>query len=212
MNAVTITGTRNDRNRKVRVFLNTGLTLSLRTHVAAQKSLHKGQVISLDELGELQSADMLHCSMNSALKYLNLRPRSEAEVRARLNRNGFPDETTHQVITRLKELGLVDDAAFARSWKDNREAFKPQSRRLTRLELQKKGVAAEIIDDITADADDETAAYRAATKKINSLKGLDYPVFRRRLWSFLKQRGFDYGLGNRIINRAWEQPDNMQPD
>jgi SOS response regulatory protein OraA/RecX len=46
-------------------------------------------------------------------------------------------ENIRVVMARLKERGLLDDAAFAEFWKENRQEFSPRSQRLTGLERTK---------------------------------------------------------------------------
>jgi len=111
------------------------------------------------------------------------------------------------VLAKLKEQGLVDDMAFAQFWKDNREAFSPRSQWLTKLELRRKGVASNIIDQIADTIDDEDSAYRAALSKARSLPLSDYQSFYRRLGVYLKRRGFNYGVINHTIERLWSELD-----
>jgi regulatory protein len=109
------------------------------------------------------------------------------------------------VIGRLKETGVVDDIAFARFWKENRETFSPRSQRLTKVELRQKGVAADVIDRIAGVVDDDNSAYRAALGKARSLSLSDYQGFRRRLGEYLKRRGFGYEVIHRTVERLWQE-------
>jgi len=211
MNTVTVVETRKNR-QGVKVILDGGSAFSLSLAVAAEAGLHKGQTLSIPEIERLKSTDQLHRSLNSALRYMSPRPRSEVEIRTRLSRHGFDTETIQKVLAELKKQGLVDDVAFAQFWRENRENFRPRSRRFMELELKQKGVDAEIIAEATIDVDDDQGAYRAAQKKARSLSGLDYPSFRKRMGSFLKRRGFDYELINRIIDRIWQEQSSELPD
>jgi len=211
MNTVTVVETRKNR-QGVKVILDGGSAFSLSLAVAAEAGLHKGQTLSIPEIERLKSTDQLHRSLNSALRYMSPRPRSEVEIRTRLSRHGFDTETIQKVLAELKKQGLVDDVAFAQFWRENRENFRPRSRRFMELELKQKGVDAEIIAEATIDVDDDQGAYRAAQKKARSLSGLDYPSFRKRMESFLKRRGFDYELINRIIDRIWQEQSSELPD
>lgn len=211
MNTLTVVETRKNR-QGVKVILDGGSAFSLSLAVAAEAGLHKGQTLSIPEIERLKSTDQLHRSLNSALRYMSSRPRSEVEIRTRLNRHGFDTETIRKVLAELRKQGLVDDVAFAQFWRENRENFRPRSRRLMELELKQKGVDAEIIAEATIDVDDDQGAYRAAQKKARSLSGLDYPSFRKRMGSFLKRRGFDYELSNRIIDRIWQEQSSELPD
>jgi len=205
MKRVTAIETQKAKKGRVNLFLDGAFAFSLSVPVASTAGLHEGQELTSKEVEELKNDDLLHRSLNSALRYLSPRPRSETEVRNRLRRQGFEAHTIQQVITKLKEQKLIDDADFARFWRENRENFRPRSRRFIEFELRQKGVDAETAAEITAGLDDELNAYKAAQKKLGSLKGLDYHNFRNRLSAFLKQRGFSYEVINRIINRVWQE-------
>jgi len=99
----------------------------------------------------------------------------------------------------------VDDMAFAQFWKDNRESFSPRSQWLTKLELRRKGVADDIIDQVVAGVDDDSSAYQAAMGKARSLLRSDYQGFRRRLGEYLKRRGFGYEVIRRTVERLWQE-------
>ena len=99
----------------------------------------------------------------------------------------------------------MDDAAFARFWRDNRETFRPRSRRLTRLELQQKGLNAEVIEATIADIDEDASAYRAAQNRARRLAGGGYLFFRRRLGEYLRRRGFGYEVIGRTVARLWKE-------
>jgi regulatory protein len=129
-----------------------------------------------------------------------------------LRRLGFDADTVQQVVESLCEQRLVNDRDFATFWRDNREAFKPRSRRALELELRQKGIDADTVAETVADVDDQASAYHAAVKKARSLAGLDYPSFRRRLGPFLRRRGFAYGLINHTIDQVWRERVDGQPD
>ena len=205
METVTVIATQKSRKGVVKVILDKGSALDLSIPLAAEAGIHQGQTLSHSEIERLKSADTFHRSYNSALRYLGVRPRSEAEIADRLRRHGFEAGTIDKVIKKLKKQGLVDDTEFARFWQENRENFKPVGRRLVELELKQKGINPDTIAEVTSEIDDETGAYRAAQKKVRSLKGLEYPLFQKRLGDFLKRRGFDYETINSTINRVWQE-------
>jgi regulatory protein len=195
----------NDRKKQVSIFIDGALSFSLGEEVAATAGLEVGRHLSAAQIEELKKADISHNCFGAALNYLGYRPRSEAEVRTRLHRRGFNDEVVDKIIIGLKERRLIDDMAFACYWRDNRLSFKPRSRRLIKLELRQKGVAAETASEVVADLDDEAAAYEAGLKKARVLSGLDYREFRRYLSDHLRRRGFDYGTIGSAVARLWQE-------
>ncbi len=191
--------------KRVNVSLDGRFAFSLEAEVARKEGLQVGQELSASQIEALARFDRCHRCLNTAAHYLSYRPRSEFELRERLHQRGFDDDSVAAVLAKLKEQGLVDDMAFAQFWKDNRESFSPRSQRLTKLELRRKGVASNIIDQIADTIDDEDSAYRAALSKARSLPPADYQSFRRRLGDYLKRRGFGYGVINHTIERLWPE-------
>jgi len=193
------------RGKRVNVFLDGKFAFSLEAEVAVRESLQVDQELTQGQVETLAGSDQFHRCFNAAVHYLSYRPRSESEIRERLQRRGFDGDSVEAVMARLKEQGLVDDVAFAQFWKDNRQSFSPRSRWLTRFELKKKGVADDIIDQIVDAVDDADSAYRAALSKAQSLPHSDYQSFRRRLGGYLKRRGFGYEVINQTIGRMWQE-------
>lgn len=196
------------RGKRVNVFLDGRFAFSLETEVAVKEGLQVGQELSTSQVDALTRSDCFHRCLGAAFRYLGYRPRSESEVRERLQRRGFDGDCIEAVIARLKEQGLVDDLAFAQFWKDNRESFSPRSERLTKLELRRKGVVSDIIDQVVDSIDDSDSAHRAALSKARHLSMADYQGFRRRLGEYLRRRGFNYEVINHTVERVWQELGN----
>ena len=193
------------RGKRVNVFLDGKFAFSLEAEVAVREGLQVDQELSASQTEALARSDHFHRCLNGAVHYLSYRPRSESEIRGRLQRRGFDNDSVEAVIARLKEQGLVDDTAFAQFWKDNRQSFSPRSRWLTKFELRQKGVTNDITDQVVNGVDDADSAYRAALSKACSLPLSDYQSFRRRLGEYLKRRGFGYEVINQTIGRIWQE-------
>jgi len=164
-----------------------------------------GQELSQDRIDYIKRRNELQRCHNTASRYLAYRPRSESELRQRLSKGSFNAECIASVLAGLKERGSVDDAAFARFWKENRDSFSPRSCWLIRAELRQKGVAAGVIDTVIGRVDDGQSAYRSAQKKAERLPLSDFQIFRRRLGDFLRRRGFGYGTTQETVARLWRE-------
>ena len=147
----------------------------------------------------------LRDALDAAYHYISYRPRSEAEIRQWLHRRGFAEEVAGKTLARLREQNLSDDFAFAQFWKDNRLSFRPKSKRLIKKELRDKKVAAEIVEQVTKDIDDEQIAYKLGSGRMHNLAHLDYPDFYRRLSSYLAYRGFGYEVIKRTASLLWQE-------
>ena len=99
--------------------------------------------------------------MKAALELLTHRGRAEHEVRSKLE-SRFPEEVAEQVIDALRSKGFVNDARFARAWREQRERRRPRGRRLIRRELLDLGVAPSDVEQALDGFDAEANASRAA--------------------------------------------------
>ena len=146
--------------------------------------------------------------LEAALKFLSLRPRSEAEVRRRLCRR-FPLAEVEVAVAALIERGLLDDVAFSRFWRESRERHRPRGISAVRWELLRMGVSREAAQEALEGLDEEAGAYRAATGIIRRLDRADYNSFRKILVGHLQRRGFGSEVVRKTIARLWrELPDS----
>ena len=143
--------------------------------------------------------------LDTALRYLSYRPRSEWEIRKYLEKRGFSPSSVGAVLLSLREQGLLNDVAFAEFWKTNRESFSPRSQAMLRSELRRKGIAQDIIAEVIQEVDEEASAYEAAQKKARRFATSDYDSFRRGVAAFLRQRGFNHEVAQQTINHLWKE-------
>lgn len=205
MRKITALKANKSANQQVTMFLDGKLAVKMDAETAAKERLEIGQELSTEKIAQLVTGLNLTRCLNTAYRYLSYRPRSEAEIKDRLLRRGFESNQIEIVINKLKEQNLLDDTAFAQFWKENREQFRPRSKRLTRMELKKKGVADAVIDEVTGQIDDMESACNAALSKAKRLPRQDFEVFRRRLGDYLKRRGFGYPVINQTVKRIWQE-------
>ncbi len=209
----TITGLKQGKKnlKRVNVYIDGRFALALKQETLIKNRLKVGVELTEEKIGELIGKDTIEKATDIALRFLGYRPRSEAEIRKTLFQRGFNEDIIDKAISKLKEQGLIDDAAFARFWSENRENFSPRSSRLTRLELRQKGVSDETISQSISDETDGENAYRAAQSKVRRMTITDYATYRQRLGEYLKRRGFNYGVINNTITKIWQEYKEQNP-
>jgi regulatory protein len=191
-------------SRRVNIFLDGQFAFSLEDEIAARFS--PGCYLSDLEIEELQRQDGVHRIYNAALVLLSYRPRSVAEVRRRLIQKGHDAALVEEALERLQDQKVLNDEEFARFWVENRQSHRPRGSRALRSELRTKGVESEAIEGVLPQPEEEEpAAYRAARRKAESLRGQDWQTFRQRLGAFLVRRGFGYDITGTVVKRLWDE-------
>jgi regulatory protein len=188
---------------RVNVYLDGEYAFSLEMVVAA--SLKRGDILSEKEIQDLELRDSVQRAYDRTLNYLAYRPRSGAELKRYLLKRQVSPQVCERVLERLSAAGLLDDEAFARYWVENRETFRPRGRRALRQELRQKGIDDELIAEILNELNEEESARRAAMKQAPRYDNLDDGVFRQKMYSFLRRRGFDYEVVRETISCLLQQ-------
>lgn len=189
--------------QRVNVFLDGEFAFGLERITAAW--LRVGQELSEAKILELQTQDTGEVAYRRAIRLLDRRPRTEAEIRRRLETADFPAEQIAAVIARLRQNGLVDDARFAQAWVENRSEFRPRGRRALAQELRQKGLAANEVAAALENVDEDALAYQAALRYGRKLMAADRVEFRRKLSAYLGRRGFGYDVVEPVVGRIWEE-------
>jgi len=109
---------RRGRNKRVNVYLDDEFAFSLEADVAVQEGLRVDQELTPERVEEIASSNNYRRCYNAAALILTYRPRSEPELRNKLLEKGYPDASIDQVLSRMKEQGLVNDTTFAEFWKE----------------------------------------------------------------------------------------------
>lgn len=199
-----ITGLKQGKTRakRINVYVDDKFAISLTPETLIKENLEVGKELGNAAIEELAEKDLYQRCFNAAVRFLGYRPRSESEIRQRLERHGYKTQIIDKTLVKLKDMGFVDDEEFARFWIENRETFSPRSRRMARFELKKKGLEDSIIDKAVNEINEKESALRAAYSRARRLERLDYKDFRLRLGQYLGRRGFSYGIINEVVEKV----------
>jgi regulatory protein len=192
---------------RINVYLDGDFAFGLARIVAAW--LKVGDIVSEDKISQLQFQDTREMAYQKALVFLNVRPRSQVEVEKRLVKYGFDNSIVEHVIIRLQDYKLISDEQFAKSWVENRTAFRPRSHKLMAIELRQKGVSDQIIvESIKEAGDEEPMAYQIASRYARRFVDTEWLEFRQRLGAYLMRRGFYYDLVSSVVQKVWNENKN----
>jgi regulatory protein len=147
--------------------------------------------------------------MGAALRFLESRARSTAEVRQRLVTHGYRPDLVENCVARLTELEMLDDDAFARAWVESRDRARPRGERALRAELRQKGVDRPTVDAVLEDradtSDDPDAARRLLIKNARALERIDdLRARRQRAYALLARNGFDPTMAGEVARAFLE--------
>jgi regulatory protein len=188
---------------RINVYLDNEFSFGLSRITAAW--LQVGQELSPSKIARLQAQDEREVAYMQALRFLDYRPRSRAEVRRNLEKHSIPPDVINDGFKRLERSGLVNDERFAQDWVKNRSEFRPRSRRALAYELQQRGLADSAIKKALEGINEEALAYQAAIKQARRYETLPIRDFNNKLGSYLARRGFSYEIIKDIVAKVWDE-------
>jgi regulatory protein len=197
-------------SQRVNVFVDGAFALGVSLATLTRERLFVGQQLSEEEFARLERTESADKATHAGMRLIETRPRSLAELRDRLQRKGFAPEAVENALERLSDLGLADDAAFARFWVENRQSYRPRGVNALRAELRRKGVAQDVIGaaiDESGGREEEAERAmelgRAAVHKYADAP--DYHSFSRRLGGYLQRRGFGFDTVRPVLEHLWRE-------
>ncbi len=129
-----------------------------------------------------------------AYRLLSYRQRSAKEINERLKKRGFSAQIIKKTVGYLSGLNYLNDENFARVWIQSKLQSSPVGWPLLRYQLRQKGIAEQITEKALSETagqyDEYEAVRRLAASRRKRYKGLEPMKIKRRLYGYLRRRGF----------------------
>lgn len=186
------------RNDRYSVYVDGTYAFSLSEGALLEQGLASGRELSTAELEQLKEASGNDKAYGNALRYAAMRPRSEWEMYTYLQRKKVDEPVANTIVSRLQNIGLLDDLAFARAWVANRHLLKSTSKRRLYVELKQKHVSAAIIDTVLAE---DTTDERQILRDLIAKKQHRYPD-KQKFMQYLVRQGFGYDDIKAVIDES----------
>jgi regulatory protein len=134
-------------------------------------------------------------SFDCSLRVLSLREHSEAELRRKLKEKGYEEPGIGESVARLKELGYLDDARFARLFASSAIRNGRGYGARLKLELARRGVAQEVVAQVLSELSEEFGESEVLAGLMERrFAGFDPETAtekeKRRVIGYLQRKGF----------------------
>jgi len=177
----------------ISVFIDNQYAFSLPEEEYIRLGLYEKGEITEEELDYIKKEVLLSSAKSKAIKYVSLKLMSEKELFEKLQSKGFDEDTSRIVVEDLKAMGYINDKIYAQKFVFERSKLKPKSKKMLRFELSNRGISNDIIDEVldNFEYDEITIIERLIRKKFGKYDLTD-PKIEKRVFSFLRHRGFSY--------------------
>ncbi len=181
------------------LYIDGEFAMKLDTEVLLAHRFDVGREIDDEALHDCVLDSQLKLCKDKALWLISYRDHSRRELFDKLKKD-YPEDVAEAAVTRMEELGLINDASYARRYTADLINVKHLSERGIRQKLYEKGIDRDLIDEILDETElDESEQIRAVIEK-KYAGGLDDEKIRRRAVNALQRLGFGYGSIKSVLN------------
>ena len=106
-------------------------------------------------------AEGLEAARAVAYRYIGYAARSRREIEKRLERDEFTPDIIQAILAECEAQGWVDDTKFAGDWIADRADRKKYGKTRLKMELQRKGIDKDTLNEALDKVDDEDELKRA---------------------------------------------------
>lgn len=167
-------------------------------------------------LGAEDDPELHEAARNIVLRQLTASAKSRQQLEDKLADKDIPESVARRVLDRFEEVELVDDEAFARSYVRQRAETRKLARTALRLELQRKGVDRDLVEEALTqrtDDDERADALELVRRKLPPSSSLGQQLadreakqkLIRRLVSALARKGYAPGLAFDVVRTVLEE-------
>lgn len=177
----------------------------MRLETVLENRLKVGSVVSEEQLSALQLSSEKMTAFDKALTHISVSMKTEKEIRDFLSRKGYLSDVTDYVIERMKEHSFIDDAAYAQAYCES--AGRRKGRKLIALELRRRGVADDVIEEaLSMLTGEEDSAARILEKYLRG-KPHERKTFAKA-YAYLISKGYDYEVARIVLAKIEDEYDD----
>lgn len=194
-------------DEKAIVYFDNGEKLVLHKDILYQSGLRKGDEISSDRFSILNQEETFYLIKQKAFRLLQRRIHTSRELYTKLRQKFSEDLLIKRCLSELQQKGFINDREFALAFVSEKQKSKRWSRTRLKSEMIKRGISAEIINDVLNETfsseKEEQSALEIAEKKYKQLlnKESDKRKLYQKLMMFLQSKGYDYELSSEVVRK-----------
>lgn len=202
-----ITEIRKTKRGRFSLYIDGEFACVLHPEVYALSGLSVGGSIKEPELEQLRARSAEKRAREKALSLLARRSYTGEGLCAKLTEHTGDERAAAAAVARMQELGLVDDADYARRFAADCLNLKHYSLTRTARALCEKGIDRELIESVLSEVGFDPEAAAARIVKRRYLRYLGDEKGAMKTIAALQRLGYDYGDIRAVLRNLAEDPD-----
>jgi len=191
------------KNKRFNVFIDQKYAFSVSEENLLKYKLKPALDLDEKEIKVITNDEFNKRILDYCINFLSFRPRTEKEVTDYIikkisTKQNIPfqqakdSKIISEIIKKLKKYKYINDKDFIAWWIKSRNDSKQKGIRLIKLELRQKGIAKDLLDQVSENSDDQLKlALKALAKRKGKWQRTDPKLLKSKALYYLGSRGFD---------------------
>jgi regulatory protein len=190
------------RNKqRVNIYINGEFSFAVDEALVYQYKLEKDKVVDLESLQQIIEEDNYIKAKTTALKTIERAYKTEKEIRDKLEKNEYPEDSIERVLEFLKSYEFINDEKFTKMFVQDK--IKKYGKNKIKFDLIKKGINEKVVEEnlnSMNDTNEKDTAKKLAEKKLRALQGkYGEGVIYSKVANYLSSKGFSFDVINDIM-------------
>ncbi|SHJ51755.1 recombination regulator RecX [Tepidibacter formicigenes] len=209
-----ITKIENQKNiERSNIYVDNKFFIGVYKDIIYKLKIEEGKDVDEITLKDLIKKEMYLKAKNKALNILSRSYQSEKNIRYKLSKDEFDENTINRVICFLKEYNFINDLELAKNITKNKININKYGKNKIKESLYKKGIDKSTINDILKEELSDDIEFENALnlgkKKLEKIKNEDKNKVYRKLSQHLSYKGFDFNIIRKVINKLLDSEYNL---
>ncbi len=184
--------------RRCNIFIDGRFYCGLALETTVKYRLKVGRKVEPEFLSEIQMESEKNNALDKALTHISATRKTEKEVRVFLKTKGYLPSVCNYVIQKMKEYNFLNDTDYAQAYAE--AVGKKKGNRLIKMELRRKGVSEEEIEDALSNVDDSVQVETAKAVLFKYMRGKQPDKINlQKAYKYLLGKGFDYEVAREAL-------------
>jgi regulatory protein len=185
----------------VRVHLSDGSSFMVHGEIAEREAIRADRELTADEIASLKTRSEIVFARQGALNLLSRSPQTRKGLLQKLRLRGFSEDAARCAVSRMIELGYIDDRSYAESWVSARLDSRAEGWKALSKGLVQRGVPRAVADEVVSRLCTDEVELEKARRLVSGLPP-------RKAAARLTARGFR----SRTIGRALREHRGPDPE
>lgn len=191
------------KKNKYNIYLSNGEVITLDERVITENELLLKKELNRELYDKVVNENKVYEMMDTSIKYIGVRLRSIKEIKDYLNKKYEENELIELAVTKLINLGYLNDDIFAKAFIKDKFKFTSMGDYKIKMELEHLGVSYDIIENNISIIDDkslEDKMKKQIDKMLRTNKKYTGQILKNKIYTHLVSAGFSKDKVLTILN------------